>query len=337
MVAVRHPATSALNRLETAQVLALAEANLGQILGVRGSALDDLSRFKPKSKVPAASFQEGVGCLLSKELPDSISDWMAGPAVLFGYGDLSLLSQQCISIVGTRNASAYGRAAAMKFAEVLASAGLVVVSGGAIGVDAVAHEGALNVGGKTVAVMGGGVDRIYPAVNRKLFERIRESGGCLVSQFGMGVSPLSHRFIQRDYLIAALSMATLVIEAPQRSGSLITANAANGFGRQVFVVPGQISAPGFKGSHDLIRDGATLVDHPDQILDALNIASQLTLEASLPGPHQRIIDALSHGPLLPEILAENLEMPLHEVLAQVTDMEMEGLIYRDGPKLARQI
>ena len=181
-----------------------------------------------------------------------------------------------IAIVGTRRASADGKKTARSFARALAAAGCTIASGLAFGIDAAAHEGALDAGGgnargATVAVLAGGLDAIYPHSHRALAERILASGGTLISEYPPGEPPLSYRFIERNRIMSGISRGVLIVEAPESSGALATARYAVEQNRDVFVVPGAISATNFKGSHALIRQGAELVTSPDDILDAYGI------------------------------------------------------------------
>jgi len=236
-----------------------------------------------------------------------------------------------VGIVGTRGASLYGKAAASKFAEALALSGIVVVSGGAAGIDAAAHNGTLEAGGSTVAVLGTGVDRVFPAMHRDLFERIRNQG-CLVSQFAAGAGALRYHFPARNGLIAMLCDALLVIEAPAKSGALITASAAADMGKQVFVVPANITNTGFQGSHALIRDGATLVDHPDQVLEALNfgkIAVRGAEEAASPA-QEAILKVLSVHPMSSEQILAQTGLAATDLLSELTLLELEGRIGRES-------
>lgn len=236
-----------------------------------------------------------------------------------------------VGIVGTRSASVYGKAAASKFAEALALSGIVVVSGGAAGIDAAAHSGAIDAGGLTVAVLGTGVDRIFPAMHRDLFARVR-SQGCLVSQFAVGSGALRYHFPARNGLIAMLCDALLVVEAPAKSGALITAGAAAELGKQVFVVPANITNTGFQGSHALIRDGATLVDHPDQVLEALNfgtVAVRGADDAANP-VQEAIIKALSVHPMSSEQLIAQTGLDTTDLLSELTLLELEGRIGRES-------
>jgi DNA processing protein len=265
------------------------------------------------------------------EYPETLRNWVDNPIGLFGWGEWSCANAPTVAIVGTRGASTYGKAVSMKFAEAFARAGITVVSGGAIGIDGAAHKGALAAGGKTIAVLAGGVDRWYPAIHRGLFQQIRESG-CLVSQFACGAKPNAYRFLQRNCLIAGLSRATVVIEAPERSGAIHTANRANEMGRHVFVVPANIENINFRGSHALIRDGAILVDHPDLVMDALGVLPSETTEAASPISEiaSKILSNLSTTPLAVEFILDRTGLPMSDVIGELTLLELEGRIIHDA-------
>jgi DNA processing protein len=285
------------------------------------------ARFERLERVLA----QGAAVIEGSMLPDLVVEAKNPPPALFVWGRAEVLHEPCVAIVGTRAATAYGRAAAMKFAEHLARRGITIVSGGALGIDAAAHKGALTAGGKTAAVLGTGIDDVYPASHRSLFQEIRRSG-CLVSQFAVGSKTVPTRFAQRNHLIATLSLGVLVVEAPEKSGALGTAGVANDLGRPVFVVPANIDNANFRGSHALIRDGASLVDHPDQILEALGFpAEERTDTPSSLDPRQTlIVEALAEGALSPEVLSVRTGLPPEEVLSELTVLELEGLVLQDA-------
>ena len=255
----------------------------------------------------------------------------APPPALFVWGDAACLQRPMIAIVGTRGASVYGKAVAQKFAEAFVRAGVVVVSGGAMGIDENAHLGALEAGGQTVAVFANGADVVQPPKNGPLFERIRTQG-CLVSPFAVGAPALEFRFKPRNELIAAMSLAVVVVEVPERSGALMTCTAAADLGREVFVVPGTIDRPGFRGSHRLVREGATLVDDPCQVLEPLGIepSSRAAVASAANERQQSILAALTAEPQAPEKIVVQVGLQASEVLAELTEMELEGLIVRSG-------
>lgn len=265
--------------------------------------------------------------------PQPLKESRLVPPVLFALGDWSILHRVCIGIVGTRNASTYGKACALKFAEAFAENGVTVVSGGALGIDGCAHKGALNVGGRTAAVMVTGLDRAYPREHVGLFQRIRDHGGCLVSQFPVGGKPSwDSRPLVRNLTVAALCHALVVIEAPSNSGSLHTANAANDLGRPVFVVPSNIDNLNFRGSHNLIRDGATLVDHPYQVLSSLGIepAEAASAPDALNEVQRRILEVLREKAMPAEMIVDKTGVPAADVMSELTMLELDGLILRDA-------
>lgn len=217
--------------------------------------------------------ENGVNILARHEpLLKNLQTVFDPPSQLFVRGDLSALERPCLAIVGARNASAYGIRSALFFAKELALQGFCIVSGLARGVDAAAHRGALMAKGKTVAVLGHGLDRIYPVQNLPLAREIVALGGCLASEYAPFIPPYPAHFPARNRIIAGLSVGVLVIEAREKSGSLITAKLALESGRDVFIVPGLFDAPGFMGSHRLIQEGAKPVVTIEDILSELGFA-----------------------------------------------------------------
>lgn len=282
-------------------------------------------------------FSADIGVLTEDEFPETL-EFASGvlPAFLYA-GNPSAFEKPCVAIVGTRSATSYGRVCARKFAEELARHGITVVSGGAVGIDAAAHEGALSVGGSTIAVLACGVDHLYPSSHGGLFTRIKENG-CLMSQFGIGTKPADYKFIQRNHLIAALSSAVIVIEAPTKSGAIRTAGFAAEQGREVFVVPGQIDQFGFQGSHALIRDGATMVDHPMQVIESLGIERiSPPVKAEVEGISGRILEVLSANSLSVEKIVELTGLDMSEVLADLTILELEGHVVREHGGFAKTL
>lgn len=204
----------------------------------------------------------------SPEYPAPLLDLPYPPPLLFLKGDWREEDRRSVAVVGTRNPSRYGEKAARAFGLRLSEAGWTVVSGLARGIDTLAHEAALQGGSRTLAVLGSGLDRLYPKENENLSRRIAE-GGCLITEFPMGMDPRPDHFPRRNRIISALSYGTLVVEADHDSGALITAGFAMEQGREVFAVPGAIMSPGTRGTHRLIREGAHLAENVDDILDVL--------------------------------------------------------------------
>lgn len=276
---------------------------------------------------------QGLRVISEEEYPAPLRESGLVPPALFAQGDPEILHCTTVAIVGTRNATTYGKAVAQKFGERLAEAGITVVSGGALGIDTAAHKGALRAGGATAAVMITGLDKVYPRENAGLFRQIQEQKGCLLSQFAVGTkSAWEHRPLLRNHTVAALAQALVVIEAPAKSGSLYTAMAANELGRPVFVVPANVDNLNFRGSHQLIRDGATLVDHPNQVLYALGMEPPAREDAAAPPANdaqRKILATLSMQPLAPERIVEQTGLPTADVLAELTMLELEGRVIRD--------
>ncbi len=300
-----------------------------------GHRLVSATERKRLGKLKESSLEKvgplGIQALTLEQFGPDLAAVPAPPICLFARGDVECLKRTIVSIVGTRGASTYGKAVARKFAQELSRAGAIVASGGALGIDAQAHEGALEVGGKTVVALACGVDVVQPPKHKQLFEQVVGSG-CLVSPYAIGAPSLQHHFRTRNNLLAAMSAAVIVIEAPQASGALMSSSAAADLGRPVFVVPGPISDRSYVGSHELIRDGATLVYHPDQVLETLDLEAS-SPEPDLPqasGIQADILNLLGSQSLSPEAIVEKLGLDSSEVMSELTLMELEGMLIRDG-------
>ncbi|HSP08844.1 MAG TPA: DNA-processing protein DprA [Candidatus Dormibacteraeota bacterium] len=243
-----------------------------------------------------------------------------------------------VAIVGSRRPSPYGEAVAEQLGMDLARAGVVVVSGLALGVDAAAHRGALAGGGVTVAVMGTGVDLVYPAAHGRLADEILAAGGALVSQFPDGSGPRRHNFPARNVTMAALSDCVVVVEAAQGSGALITAEAALDLHKDVMAVPGSVFSPLSVGTHGLIRDGAALVQNARDVLAALGrggevlddpLATPGRLGFALPNERDGILVHLSDVlALSASEIARKLQIPIAEVVGRLTALELDGAVRR---------
>ena len=257
------------------------------------------------------------------------------PALLYASGRLELLSQPQIAIVGSRLCTPGGAKTAFDFAAELAAAGLVVTSGMALGIDAEAHRGALEAGGKTLAVTATGLDLIYPGRNRRLAAEIRQRG-LMVSEFALGRHAQRASFPQRNRIISGLSMATLVVEATQRSGSLITARLAAEQGREVFAVPGSIHNPQTRGCHALIRDGATLVelaaDITRELTPLINFALKQQIQlpssvhADIDAEHRKLLEAVGYDPVNCDILVQRSGLTIDKLSSMLLVLELNDLI-----------
>jgi DNA processing protein len=208
-----------------------------------------------------------------EEYPKQLLHYSDHPPILFGKGNLQHLSQAQIAIVGSRKPSPHGKQVAYDFSYYLSDQGFFITSGLAQGVDQAAHQGALQ-NGRTIAVIGTGIDQVYPSQNQKLQQQILENSGTIISEFLPGTPPLQHHFPRRNRIVSGLSLGVLVAEAQLGSGSLITAQAAANQGKTTFAIPGHIYSEHHQGCHQLIREGAILVDHPEQIIEDLALPTQ---------------------------------------------------------------
>lgn len=234
-----------------------------------------------------------------------------------------------VAIVGARKASAYGRATAEQFATALAAAGLWIVSGLALGTDSAAHRGALSAGGRTVAVLGSGLDRIYPPENQSLAGEIVDRGGVVLSEFERDTEPAPYRFPQRNRIISGLSRAVLVVEAGEKSGALITARLAAEQGREVFVIPHDISRESGRGCLRLIKEGATAVGEPEEILDTLGIEAETSRTRGGSETEKELLSLLAEPRHIDEI-ARAIAKPISEVSTLLTHYELRGLVRNFG-------
>ncbi|OLU35155.1 DNA protecting protein DprA [Pseudomonas sp. PA15(2017)] len=262
--------------------------------------------------------------------PALLAELSDAPPLLFVAGDPALLERPQLAMVGSRRASRPGLDTAHSFARSLARGGFVVTSGLALGIDGAAHQGALDADGHTVAVLGTGLQCLYPARHKRLARDIVERGGALVSELPLDSPPQAANFPRRNRIISGLSLGVLVVEASPSSGSLITARLAAEQGREVYAIPGSIHHPGAKGCHQLIRDGATLVESIEHILEALRGWQQVPAaeqaSAAPPTATHPLLALLYAAPHSSEALAHAAGWPLPEVLAALTELELDGLV-----------
>jgi DNA processing protein len=265
--------------------------------------------------------------------PRQLLDLPDAPAWLYVKGDPDWLSRPMLAIVGSRHATQQGVRDAAAFAQTLSEAGLTIVSGLALGVDAAAHEGGLAGIGSSVAVVGTGLDRVYPARNRELAHRLA-ARGAIVSEFPLGTPPKTGHFPRRNRLISGLAMGVLVVEAALESGSLITARMAAEQGRDVFAMPGSIHSALSKGCHRLIKQGAKLVESANDILEELggrlSVPQAFTHEdvQSAPATTDPLLEALTTGPLAVDQLAQCLGLTVDALSVRLLSAEMAGTVAR---------
>jgi DNA processing protein len=265
------------------------------------------------------------------------------PLFVFAEGDLTLLEADAIAVVGSRNPTPQGLETAREFARVLSEAGRTIVSGLALGIDAAAHEGGLAGRGRSIAVVGTGLDTDYPRRNAGLGQRLRREG-LVVSEYLLGSEPLAPHFPQRNRLISGLARGTLVVEAAVQSGSLITARMALEQGAEVFAVPGSIHSPQSRGCHALIKQGAKLVDQAEDVLNELpplqpvgavavsvdrgRVAPGPVIDAPGPEPGDEVLDALGYDPVTLDTLAARTGLAAARLAARLLELELEGRVAR---------
>ncbi|MBP6097450.1 MAG: DNA-processing protein DprA [Methyloversatilis sp.] len=266
--------------------------------------------------------------LADASYPQTLLEIADPPTLLYVKGRVDLLNGRALAIVGARNATAQGAVNAEQFARELSRGGMTIVSGLALGCDASAHTGALDGSGSTIAVIGTGADRIYPSRNQELARRIAENGA-IVSEFPLGTPALRENFPRRNRIISGLSRGVLVVEAAARSGTLITARLAGEQGREVFAIPGSIHSPLSKGCHQLIRQGAKLVDDARDILSELQVvvAAPVAVEAS---PEEfgtpALLDAMGFDPVGIDLLAQHTGLTADTLSAMLLSLELESRV-----------
>jgi len=256
------------------------------------------------------------------------------PPVLYVRGTLTPADEFAVAMVGTRRVSPYGQQITRDTSLYLAGNGLTIVSGLARGVDGLAHQHALKAGGRTIAVLGSGVDVIYPPEHRKLAEAIIENGA-IISDYPLGTQPEGINFPPRNRIISGLSLATIVVEAGERSGALITADFALGQGRDVFAVPGNVLAPASRGTNRLIQKGAYAMVSPQDVLDVLDLSEVEAIKSArqvLPADatEAKIIKAIGFEPTHVDDICNQCGLPVEKVSAALTMMELKGMIQHVG-------
>jgi DNA processing protein len=300
--------------------------------------------------VPDAAAAAALGPV-SRELMQAVGNWLDDPAnriltyadsvypqallqitdpppVLYVKGRVDLLNGRALAVVGSRNATRQGVEHAESFSRALSDAGLTIVSGLALGIDAAAHRGGLAGKASSVAVVGTGLDSVYPARNRGLAHELAAQG-CLVSEFPLGTPPLPANFPKRNRLISGLARGCLVVEAADRSGSLITARLANEQGKDVFAIPGSIHSPLSKGCHELIKQGAKLVETAQDVLEELGMGSGSrtpSIDAPSASNDDPVLDALGFEPCDIDTLSARSGVSAQKITAMLTQWEVDGIV-----------
>jgi DNA processing protein len=316
--------------------------------GLERKTADSLRRLRARTTpaaIGARLAQLGIRALtlLDQDYPVSLREVADPPPVLFVRGRLEPGDAQAVAVVGTRRATAYGLAVAERLARDLAGAGITIVSGLAKGIDTAAHRAAVHAGGRTLAVLGNGLDQVYPPENGGLARTIvDDDAGALVSEFAPGVPPDAVNFPRRNRIISGLSRCTVIVEAGERSGALITADFALEQGRDVLVVPGSVFNPMSAGPNGLLKQGATPVTHAQDILDALRCGApdpqpgDDALARLVPhlGPRETSVwQALGAEPRHIDELARTLRAGSGEVSATLAMLELKGLARQVGAML----
>ena len=323
------------------EALSASTAALAEIQGLDQSVIDGLRNFSAwdeaeKEIIRAEKAAVKIVPFTDSSYPARLRMISDPPSLLYLKGEIRRDDEKAVAVVGSRSTSDYGRRVARDLCRGLASLGFTVVSGMARGIDGTAHETSLNAGGRTIAVLGSGVDRVYPAEHDKLYRRISENGA-VISEFPMGTRPLAFNFPARNRLISGLSLGVVVVEATEKSGSLITAALALEQGREVFAVPGEVGASRSRGAHRLIRQGAKLVETVDDIVE--EIAPQLlvrsgktlsaprrTLPQNLGDEFQRIFGLFQERPLQIDEVIESSRCSPSRVSEILLELELQGYI-----------
>jgi DNA processing protein len=336
---------------DATSVLAASESNLQTVQGVGPKIAQRIINARHEVQLDAQLAlvrEHGLGVLLPgrANFPRLLSEIPDPPGVLFARGALEPADAMAVAIVGTRRATHYGKQQAERLAGGLARAGVTVVSGLARGIDAAAHRGALNAGGRTIAVLASGVLNIFPPEHDKLAEEVA-AHGAVVSEAAPTMPPLSGMFPQRNRIISGLSLGAVIVEAADRSGALITARHAMEQGREVFAVPGPVDSPNSAGPHRLLRDGAKLVTCVDDVLEELGHlpaaapdqrggSIRAAAELKLNDLEHAVLQAIDPAGSMLDDVAAACGMPIHRVLSTVSVLESRRLVRKlGGNRVAR--
>jgi len=315
------------------------EAQLKRI-GIDRSSIRNLIEAKQSTDLDAELAKTkaaGLDILTwqSPEYPLYLKEIPNPPPLLYLKGEIKRSDQWAVAVVGTRRMTPYGRQVTRDLVAGLARSNVTIVSGLARGIDAIGHLAALEAGGRTIAVLGSGLDQIYPPENQGLAESIQAGHGAIVSEYALGVRPEARNFPPRNRLISGLSLGVIVVEAGERSGALITANFAIEQDRDVFAVPGNVNSPASKGTNRIIQGGAKLVRTVDDILEELNLTmlpDKAAVQLAIPESAEEalLLSHLSHQPLHIDDLTRQAQLPSRMVSSTLTLMELKGMILQVG-------
>ncbi len=316
---------------------------------IRGNLQHEVFTFVDKT---IAWCEQHDVCILhhsDEDYPARLREIAQAPPCLYVKGDTKILSDNQIAIVGSRSASQNGQNTAKRLASDLVVRGLVVTSGLALGIDGQAHQGALAGGGKTIAVVGTGVDQVYPYRHRQLANEILLSGGAIVSEFPLGTKARPQNFPRRNRIISGLSVGTVVVEAAVKSGSLITAKYALEQNREVFAMPGSVHSTLSRGCHTLIKQGAMLIEDAEDICNEILglYEGDVTVSVSEPSMPKRetledkqerlVFDHIDYNPASIEEIAQRTGLNINDLLATLMNLELSGLLNHEGGRYVRAV
>ena len=333
-----------LSRFGSAQaVLAATQADLSQVDKVGFKAANNIIRWRELIDLDGElrridQFGANIVTTDDSDYPALLRQIYDPPLVLYVRGTLRPEDAYAIAMVGTRQSTLYGRQTAERLARQLAASGVTVVSGGARGIDSASHEGALQSGGRTIAVLGTGLDIVYPAENVKLYQRIAEQGA-VITQFPFGRKGDKQSFPIRNRIVAGMTQGTAVVEANRASGALITANFAAEYGRTVYAVPGRVDSPRSAGCHDLIKDGAQLCESAEDVLAEFAHLQAIEPEESelpmptLSHPEQQIFNVLTLEEMQQDEIIRRSELSAAQVSVALLQLEMKKLIEQHPGRL----
>ncbi len=333
-----------LSRFVSAQaVLAATQADLSQVDKVGFKAANNIIRWRELIDLDGElrridQFGANIVTTDDSEYPALLRHIYDPPLVLYVRGTLRPEDAYAIAMVGTRQSTLYGRQTTERLARQLAASGVTVVSGGARGIDSASHEGALQSGGRTIAVLGTGLDIVYPAENVKLYQRIAEQGA-VITQFPFGRKGDKQSFPIRNRIVAGMTQGTVVVEANCASGALITANIAAEYGRTVYAVPGRVDSPRSAGCHDLIKDGARLCESAEDVLAEFAHLQAIEPEEpeipmpTLSHPEQQVFHVLTHEEMQQDEIICRSELPAAQVSVILLQLEMKKLVQQHPGRL----
>ncbi|OHA55180.1 MAG: DNA protecting protein DprA [Candidatus Veblenbacteria bacterium RIFOXYC1_FULL_42_9] len=321
------------------------QASAGELkqAGLETSLVQAIIAHRQKIDV-AASYQEieklqlEVVTIADPIYPKLLKEIYDPPALLFIRGDLKILENLCLAIVGSRRATSYGLTMAREIANTLAQVGVTIISGLAYGIDASAHKATIEAGGKTAAVMASGLDQIYHSANHKLANEILDKGGLWISEFPPQTAPLKQNFPFRNRIIAGLAQGTIVIEAAKTSGALLTAKHALEANREVFAVPGNATSPASVGTNELLKQGAHLITEASDVLSAFGLKAETTAAREpLTADLQSLLEKLPYEPTHLETLVRLLNLPASNLTSGLTLLELKGYLKDEGSGRYRRL